>query len=130
VRPKLITIRIVAHTVLVKVAVAQVAEAIQIGIALVRAVFTQVGHVMGVGPDGPVGENETVVFRVGDTVPVDIRQANEATIAASWVVAVDIVATAVATRLRAARLPSTVRRTGVAILAQSGFAHQVIVAER
>jgi hypothetical protein len=73
-------IRGIAHSALVKVAVARVAEAIQIVIALIRAVFTRVGHVIGAGP---VGATETVVFRVGDAVPVAVQQANEATIGAS-----------------------------------------------
>jgi hypothetical protein len=126
-RQKQIQIRRDAHAVLVKVAVAQVSEAIQIAIALIRTVFGRRVDVIGAGP---VDENETVVFRVGNVVPVDVRPANEATIGASWVVAVDIVATAVLIRRSAARLAGTVRWTGVAILAQSGLAHQVVVAER
>jgi hypothetical protein len=56
-----ICIRQIAPAALVNVAVARVAEAIQIVIALIRAIFTRVGNVIG---EGPVDASETVVDRV------------------------------------------------------------------
>jgi hypothetical protein len=61
IRRKRIIIRLVAPAALVNVAVARVAEAIQIVIALIRAIFTRVGNVIG---KGPVDASETVVDRV------------------------------------------------------------------
>jgi hypothetical protein len=107
-------VHIIAYAVLVKVAVAQVAEAIQVVIALIRSVRARIGHVIGAGP---VDDSETVVFRVGYAVHIEIRPTNEATIGASRVVAIDIITTAVAIFRSSGRLPGTVRWTGVAILA-------------